>query len=161
MFRQNFVSNIILLSLVFSLAGCATAKTYQLYEGDPLPPSEIATIKPWLETRIIPPGSLNVWPASIDGQVTEAYRGPLPSYHILPGEHKIKIGFNFSDGSKSLGGEDPKEMVFNAEAGHLYLTKTNMPKANEIEKGQIKISFWIEDANTKEVVAGTRLGSEE
>ena len=165
MFRKYFVNNIALVSLAFLLFGCATAKTYQLYEGDPLPPSEIATIKPWLEKRFIPPGSLNVWPASIDGRVTEAYRGPLPSYYVLPGEHKIKIGFIYSDGLKQLGGQSPEELLFTAEPGHLYLTKVNMPKAKELVedqgKIQVKIGFWIEDANTQKVVAGTRLNTKE
>ena len=78
---------------------------------------------------------------------------------MLPGEHKIIIRFNFSDGSQRLRGEDPKEMLFTAESGHLYLTKTNMPK--ELVEGQVKMGFWIEDANTNKVVAGTRLVTEE
>jgi hypothetical protein len=159
MLRKYFINNIALLSLVFLLFGCATAKTYHMYDGNPLSPSEIATIKPWHETRFIPLASLNVWPGSIDGKVTEPYEGALPSYYVLPGEHKIKIQFFFYDGSHKLRGGDPKEMLFTAESGHLYLTKTNMPK--EIAEGEVKISFWIEDANTKKVVAGTRLATEE
>ncbi len=159
MLRKYFINNIALLSLVFLLFGCATAKTYHLYDGNPLPLSEIATIKPWHETRFIPLGSLDVWPASIDGKLTESYEGALPSYYVLPGEHKIIIGFGFFDGSKRFMGKDPKEMLFTAESGHLYLTKTNMPK--EIAEGQVKMGFWIEDANTKKVVAGTRLVTEE
>ena len=165
MFRKYFVNNIALVSLAFLLFGCATAKTYHLYEGDPLPASEIATIKPWLEKRFIPLGSMNVWPVSIDGQLTELYSGPPPSYFVIPGEHKIKIGFSFYHDYKRLGGQSPEELLFTAEPGHLYLTKVNMPKAKELVedqgKIQVKIGFWIEDANTQKVVAGTRFNTEE
>ena len=157
MMQRIFFKRMALVTLVFLLFGCASGKTYHLYEGNLRPLSEIAAIKPWLEKTFMPMNILNVWPASIDGKPTEPYRGELPSYFVPPGEHKIVIGFNWSDGKRRLGGEDPIEMLFTAKAGHLYLTKASMPII--MAEDQAKISFWIEDANTGEIVAGTRLST--
>lgn len=155
MLKNAFVNFMALSSLIFLLFGCASNKTYQFYEGSPRPSSETSTLIPWHETRFMPIGALDVWPASIDGKITEAYSGALPTYQILPGEHNIKIGFIWREGTtKRVASEDPKVMSFTAEAGHTYVTKAYMPK--RMTEGQVIISFWIEDANTKEVVAGTR-----
>jgi hypothetical protein len=151
---KYFNTTLVPLFVTSLLFGCAAAETYHLYSGNPRPLSEIATLKPWHDTRFMPIGSLDVWPVSIDGQITEAYSGALPSYYLLPGEHKIVIGFIWTEGSNRVAGEDPEEMLFTAEVGHLYLTKAYMPK--KMAEGQVRVSFWIEDANTGEVVAGTR-----
>jgi hypothetical protein len=119
--------------------------------------SEISTIKPWLEKDYASFSILNVWPASIDGKPTEPYSGGLPSYHVLPGEHRIVIGFNWLDSRRKVkvAGEDPVEMSFAAKVGHVYLTKASMPIIMADDK--IRISFWIEDGSTGEIVAGSRL----
>lgn len=148
MLRNHFLK---VTFLVFLMSGCAN--TYHLYKGEPRPLSEVATIQPWPEFRG-PIPRLYVWPQSIDGKNMKDHKLiAQPIYHILPGEHRIIIGFRWKHNSGRLFVKNPKVMIFTAEAGHLYLTKAHTPK---VISEKVKVSFWIEDANTKEVVAGTR-----
>ncbi len=152
--RRLHFRKLTVISLTLLLFACATGSTYQLHEGGPRPDAEVAIIKPWLDKDYASLSMLNAWPASIDGKTTEPYRRALPSYRVLPGEHTLVIGFNYSGMGKELGSEDPEAMSFTAKAGHVYLTKASA----EVTAGNaaVKVGFWIEDESSGEVVAGTR-----
>ena len=157
MMQRLDLRKLTIIYLAFMLFGCASGNIYHLYEGSLRTPSEVAAIKPWLEKDYASFRILNVWPASIDGKPTEPYSGGLPSYLVLPGEHRIVIGFNWLDlmQKTKVAGEDPVEMSFVAKAGHIYTTKASMPI--KMSDDTIRIGFWIEDGDTGEIVAGSRL----
>jgi len=49
-------------------------------------------------------------------------------------------------------------LSFEAKANHTYITKAFITKLKETsDEMKVKISFWIEDEKTKEVLSGTRL----
>lgn len=152
--RRLHFRKMTVISLTLLLFGCATGSTYQMHEGGPRPDAEVAIIKPWVDKDYGSLSMLNAWPASIDGKTTEPYRGALPAYRVLPGEHTIVIGFNYSGIGKELGGEDPEAMSFTAKAGHVYLTKASAEVT--ADNTAAKVGFWIEDESSGEVVAGTR-----
>jgi len=144
--------NILIFSLFIFISGCAGG-SYHHYSGNHLPESDLAKIKPWKESNS--QRTLDVFPVLIDGKVTETYRLALPSYFIMPGEHTIEVALFAGLGIKI---KDPEPMTFKAKAGHTYITKAylQMPKKGE-KKVQVKVSFWLEDENTGEVVSGTKL----
>ena len=136
------------------LSSCAS--TAKMYAGDPRPSSEVASIVSWTKSRWSPPGALVVHPLVIDGQPTNARRndGTKTKYYVLPGERRIKIVLFWNVGFDLVKIVDPVEMVFNAKAGHSYLTKASATR--DMSEGDVLVSFWIEDAETHEVVSGTR-----
>ena len=151
---RTIVIFVLILSAA-ALSGCATkGETYKFYSGENLTADEVAKIIPFHEMNMIPIGRTDVYIIEIDGKFTEHHNLAIPTYEVLPGEHKIKLGFLLMRGGKEARGVDPKYMVFTAKAGHKYITKGNFPKS--ISEGQAAISFWVEDIDTNEVVAGTR-----
>jgi hypothetical protein len=148
MYKSRTTSKVaFLIGIFIFLSGCA-GSAYHHYSGDHLPETKLAAIKPWFK------GTLDVFPASIDGKATDIYlRIALPSHYVLPGEHKIKIALS-TDQFRIV---DPKIMAFKAEANHIYITKAAITKLQQ-SSGEMKVkaSFWIEDINSKQVVAGTR-----
>lgn len=150
--------SIVIFTLILSaivLSGCASkGETYKFYSGENHAADKVATIIPFHEMTMFPIGRTDVYIIEIDGKLTEHHNLAIPTYEILPGEHKLKLGFLLMRNGKEARGVDPKYVVFTAKAGHKYITKGNFPKT--ISKGQAVISFWVEDINTNEVVAGTR-----
>lgn len=155
MIKRKLLVKIVFIFAAVLIAGCATkGETYKFYSGETRSSTDLATIVPFHETIYLPVRRTDVFLIEIDGKLTESYNQALPSYKILPGEHKIKVGFRLISNEGEVGGVNPEEMVFTAKAGHTYITKANLPKI--ISSGQTVISFWIEDVETKEVMVGTR-----
>lgn len=147
----------LVLLVIFSsiILGCATqGETYKFYSSDVQPSQKLATITPFHEMKIVPTERTDVYIIEIDGKFTEHYNLSIPVYEILPGEHKLKLGFHIFRDRQELKGVDPEYMVFTAKPGHRYITKGNFPKT--LAEGQVMVSFWVEDIDTNEVVAGTR-----
>lgn len=153
---------ITLLIVIFVFIGGCAGDPYQRYSGNHLTESTRATLKPW--EKEIPRYSSEsrfVLPLLIDGKETELPSHDqisMTSYYISPGEHKIKVALF----AVVVGGKrqfiNPKPMIFQAKTGHTYITKAYLPSLNQGDVGtEIKLSFWIEDENTGEVVSGTRL----
>lgn len=146
---------VILLLFSSLISGCATqGETYKFYSGEILPPQKLATIKPFHEISMVPISRTDVYIIEIDGMFTEHHNLKIPVYEILPGEHKLKLGFYIMRGGKEARGVVPEYMVFKAKAGHRYVTKGNFPKT--LAEGQTVTSFWIEDLDSNKVIAGTR-----
>ena len=155
MIKYRSIVIIILILSAVVLSSCATkGETYKFYSGENRTADKVATIIPFDETSLVRLERTSVPIIEIDGKLTGGYKLAIPTYEILPGEHKIKLGFYILRGGKKLRGVDPEYMVFTAKAGHEYIAKANFPKT--LSEGQVLISFWIEDINTNEVVAGTR-----
>ena len=151
----------LLIGIFIIIAGCA-GNPSQRYSGDHLAESTRATLKPW--EKQIPQGSSEsrfVLLLSIDGKETELpsrNQISMTSYFISPGEHTIKAALFAVVIGKKQQFINPEPMMFKAEAGHTYITKAYLPDLKEGDVGtQIKLSFWIEDEKTGEVVSGTRL----
>jgi hypothetical protein len=162
-----------LLTLFFSivpivaLLGCASkGETYKFYSGEEHTADELAQLVPSSKTHFsIPFKNTYVYLIEIDGKLTEEGMltedgklpegySSIPTYEILPGEHKLRLGFLIMRSDATFIGEDPAYMVFNAESGHTYAAKGKFPWL--IFPGGSEIGFWLEDINTKEVVAGTK-----
>ena len=139
-----------LIGLFIFLSGCA-GSAYHHYSGNHLPETELAAIKPWHDFS----DSLTVFPTAIDGKVTEEFRAiAMPTHYVLPGKHEIKIALTTLEGRI----DDPDPMSFEAKANHTYITRAFIVKLKQTsDEMELKISFWIEDEKTQEVVAGTRL----
>jgi uncharacterized protein YceK len=153
----NMLKAFVGLCLLMLLSGCAS--TVKMYDGSQRPSSEVASILSWRESRWSlargsPLGALIVHPMVIDGQPTNATPndGKKTKYSVLPGEHRIKVVLFWNVGFLGLKVVDPEEIVFNAEAGHSYLTKAYAP--NDWLQTD-PISFWVEDADTQKVVSRT------
>jgi len=161
---QHISMKITLLIGIFMLiAGASWAgNPSQRYSGDHLAESTRATLKPW--EKQIPQGSSEsrfVLLLSIDGKETELpsrNQISMTSYFISPGEHTIKVAlFAVVIGEKQQF-INPEPMIFKAKTGHTYITKAYLPGLKQGDVGtKIKLSFWIEDENSGEVVSGTRL----
>jgi hypothetical protein len=156
MIKFRSIAIFILIASAVVLSGCASkGETYKFYSGENRTADKLAKIVPFHEMTMSPMGRTSVYIIEIDGKTTENYRWSIPTYEILPGEHKLKLGFSLIRiGNTVRDVVVPEYMVFTAKSGHTYITKGNFPKT--ISEGQSVISFWLEDMNTKEVVAGTK-----
>jgi hypothetical protein len=155
----KYRSLIILISILSAVivSGCATKEyTSKFYSGENRPTAELATITTFHESNFFEKTQTDVFIIEIDGKLIENYNinKSKPTYEILPGEHKLKLGFFIYRNMAQARHVDPINMSFAAQAGHAYITKGNFPKT--ISAGQIIKSFWIEDINSKQVVAEER-----
>lgn len=153
---------ITLLIGMFVIISVYAGNPSQQYSGDSLAEATRATIKPWIKE--IPQGSSEerfVLLLSIDGKDTELpslNKISMTSYFISPGEHSIKIALFASVMGEKNQYINPKPMIFNAKSGHTYITKAYLPVLKKGDKGgKFKLSFWVENEKTGEVVSGTRL----
>jgi len=148
------------ITITLTVSGCSSlGKTYKFYSGDNVLPADVVTIVPLHEKTLVPIGRTDVYLIEIDGKFTEQYNLAIPTYKISPGKHKVKIGFFIKRYEKQVRGVDPEYMDFTAEAGHNYIVKGSFPEI--ISEGQVIMSFWIEDVDSKAVIAGTRPVQEE
>ncbi len=153
---------ITLLACLFFTLSAFAGNPSQQYSGDNLAESKRAAIKPW--NKELAQGSTEerfVLLLSIDGKETELPdfdKINMKSYFISPGEHSIKTALFASVLGKKNQYINPKPMIFKAETGHTYITKAYLPVLKQGDKGgKFKLSFWIEDEKTGEVVSGTKL----
>jgi hypothetical protein len=160
--EQVNMKNIILIGIIAFLTGCAGGNLHQLYTGEHLKDTRHAVLKPW--EKEIPQESSEsrfVLILSIDGEETE-----LPSadkisqsyYFVSPGEHVVKVSLFANVSGNKMNLKNPEPMTFIAKADHTYVTKAFLaePMQGDIET-KVKLSFWLEDENTGEVVSGTKL----
>lgn len=159
--QQTNMQGIFLIGISIIIAGCA-GNLSQRYSGDHLAESTRAILKPW-EKQLLRDSSESrfVLLLSIDGKETELPSRDqisMTSYFISPGEHTIQVTlFAVVIGEKQQF-INPEPMMFKARTGHTYIPKAYLRPLKEEDVGtQIKLSFWIEDENTGEVVSGTRL----
>jgi hypothetical protein len=98
MLKHNVVKRIALLPLIVFLFSCATkGETYKFYSGENRTADKVATITPFDETSLVRLERTSVPIIEIDGKLTGGYKLAIPTYEILPGEHKIKLGFYILD----------------------------------------------------------------
>lgn len=152
---------ILLIGILSFINGCA-GNQYQRYSGVHLAESIRATLKPWKnEIQSGVSGSRIVLPVSIDGKEVE-----IPSrnevsattYFISSGEREIKVVLFANIAGKKKQIINPDSMMFQAIKGHVYITKASIKTIMESNVDiKLKLSFWIEDETTGEVVSGTRL----
>ncbi|MBI4585863.1 MAG: hypothetical protein HY717_17780 [Planctomycetes bacterium] len=128
-------------------AGCGTTR---MYTGDPLPKSDVATIKAGGLFRA------RVHIIGVDGYFIE--RSPLGfrdrEVEVLPGEHTVRI---LLESAKSKRVELGSSVTFNALAGHTYRAEADVTikGTNFLGLGEIQATwFWIEEDKTGTVVAG-------
>jgi hypothetical protein len=125
------------ISVTTFLASCAG--TMQTYEGSELPPEKVAVIKA---------GSIDVFNSATVHAVDGVESGfNIVNAVVLPGEHLIMIRPYKFTGITSYWAY--RTVVLNAEAGHTY---TALGKIIDEET----IFAWIEDAETGQIVAGTK-----
>lgn len=127
--------------LVTLLIGCGTMKAY---EGDQLPADQTAKILPYDggglgglagRTGDFIPKSLVTSISRVDGK-SAAFNSNV---EVLPGWHSVKFSFLNYSGIPVFD-----TISFCAEAGHEYFV---------CRRGQ---KIWVEDADTREVVTGSR-----
>ena len=146
-----------LLAVLVAMAlapGCAeinTALAKKTYKGPGLPKDEIALI--------LPQGSVEI--AKIDGQgCYQPYYGISydartgdcqPAAEMRPGEHDIVlkgVSLQLGLGVTILANSAAETLSLDAEAGHRYLAHSDWSDE--------RAWFWIVDAATGDVVAGTK-----
>lgn len=123
------------------IVGCGLLppEPQKLYPGPPLPLDQVASV------AFGGGGFLNV--QSIDEIATikpgEAHR-PTKGLHVLPGSHKVVLGYSNLEDVSLLGVEmtatflgSKQEVNLEAEAGHSYIPR--------VQRSGDVIRFWIED----------------
>ncbi len=128
--------------LVFAaVSGCVSIRTYQAYEGDLLPPSQIAILRETKKFYLISFCKSDL--ETIDGKDVN-WAGLV---EMLPGPHQVSFRLEYVTwGSEFRQGS----FKFQAEAGHVY--KLDVAKCTGIPP----LQAWIEDKTTGKVVAGTK-----
>ena len=143
---RSVARDVILAAMVVSLAACGSTRSqhvYKLYPGPELPDSDVATM-------IFGDG---VFAVEIDGlKVSSSDYGTIK---LSPGEHSIRWGATFlvsvmvnSSGFDHAETENVTDLV----AGHTYIIQSDRTTGHSY-----RMYLWIEDAETGEAVAGTRL----
>jgi len=161
--------------VLVALCGCATHPGLKTYHGPDRPDSELILVECDHSLKL----DDSYWPyiCSVDGfKELNDDGGPLvfPSVKVLPGEHTIEgvMGrqqsgqtgtggpidsavdslvdslFNIALRRVFFLGTDRKRVTFTAEAGHTYKLK------GDVEEPEYWM--WIENAETEELVGGTR-----
>ena len=135
----------LLIALSFLLTGCASTNdyVYKLYPGPVLDDSELATIR--LDD--------GVYQMKIDGMTF--HRGDYTTAKVKPGEHEIDFTAMFgvsvlvnSNGWDAAGTSE----IVNLEAGRTYSAQSDRTTGHGYQ-----MFVWIEDVDTGEVVAGSRM----
>jgi len=126
----------------FFLSGCVS--TTQLYDGPKLSEEEVSvlTMGNQLERDII-----------VDGDKKFRYKGA-----VLPGDHNIQIGYYKGFlASGGVGNKNPEGFFsfdVTLKAGRSYYIGTARFSSRVSECDGV--AFWIEDIESKEVIAGIR-----
>ena len=127
------------LFTAFLLASCATVQTY---EGDALPPEEIAVIKSSYWGDLVVTAVVR----EVDGKKMGLNPGNVM---VLPGKHVVKIRVSHSMGylgTLSAYGT----VILNAEAGHTYKVEGRIYGHGE------ELWVWIIDEENNQIVAGRK-----
>lgn len=143
--------SLVLLLAGLVLSGCAV-KVTQMYAGENLPPEEVAIIEPmdgfFDRTYIV----------AVDGQ--QLGKGAA---EVLPGRHSVWAAARLFMGSGGITTFVPEEpFTFNAQAGHTYQVMCHFfiepPLIFAIfsDSEETPPTIWIEDKESKEVVAGEK-----
>ncbi len=150
----RYITLLAILVAISLPSGCAEVKlalAKKAYVGPALPKEEVAVITTG--------GSVEI--AKIDGK--DCFNPLLgdrsvfrtvkcePSAEVLPGQHDIDLehaSLVLVFGLTTPIGDAARTLSFNAEAGHLYLARSDWSSE--------QAWFWIEDDATGEVVSGTK-----
>ena len=135
------LSQLIVVLVIVAVSGCVSVRTYQAYEGETLPKSQIAILRETknfyliyfckTDLRTIDEKDVN-WAGLVE---------------MLPGPHKVSFRLEYvSYGTEYRRGS----FEFQAKAGHVY--KLDVAKCTSIPP----LQAWIEDETTGKVVAGTK-----
>ena len=123
-------------------SGCATAPKHA-YEGTPLPPDQIATIKGTSTDWSWNAGSITFTIPGVDEQrFGSFFSAPPQEVYVLPGQHVLVI--------RGANGNVTFTLFFDllAGAGETYLVR------GESRGFVINYKFWIEQQSTSNTVAG-------
>ena len=126
---------------IFSYSSDNEAHTYKLYPGDELPESEIVKID-----------LTDVYYTVIDG--FNVGKSDYQQVYILPGKHEILWGkwFAFSVMVEpAMWGKGEGSAIVDLKAGHTYELY-----ADRTYGRGYKMYFWIQDANSHEIIAGIK-----
>lgn len=129
----------LVLFATFLLASCATVQTY---EGEALPPEEVAVINSSYWDNL----ALTAVVKEVDGEKVGRNPG---SIMVLPGEHAVKIRVSQKMsfvGTISTSGT----VILNAEAGHTYKVYGEIYGMGE------GLGVWIKDEENDQIVASRK-----
>lgn len=131
-----------LSALALVLAGCATGRVYQMYDGSPRPADQVA--------RLVVPNAIDVY--SIDGKVVYDFllKAGKSEVHLLPGPHSVVARYNKIWVEGPEGQQAVKSglvgMNFDARAGRCY--RIAFPEPQDLDaavKFADHVKLWIED----------------
>lgn len=126
---------IIVLSLTF--VGCAGPR--QVYQGEIKPVEEVAVIRAGRE------GTMENRFMSVDGKDMQDGKSVSSDVKVLPGKHTLGVINNYTPGLAEPTLNTVGFLHFIAEAGHVY----DLESVGEDGEAY----FWLEDAETGEVVS--------
>ena len=130
------------LLVEFIVSGCGTM---QVYPGDPLPPDQVALIKPGYRTGV------GAQLLSVDGHELGSYEDKA---EVLPGSHSITARLRIPYGGGALI-TTPLSLNLNAQAGHTYELFGAAWGGGWFEP-PTDFTLWIEDKETETVEAGLK-----
>jgi hypothetical protein len=142
--RKSIVQGFLIcaISVFIVLTHGCVGTTVRTYGGDKLPKSEVAVIKGFHSTVILPFVGLSEVGIEIcyvdDGQLLEATK-----VEVLPGWHELVIRSYESPGDHSRF----YRMSFNAEAGHKYEIRRRWDSLRKI------VNITIVDVNTSATIS--------
>ena len=138
------------------LSGCGV-KVTQMYAGEKLSPEEVAIIEPMGVMKFLEGYGIRTYIAAVDGQ--ELGKGAA---EVLPGRHTVSTAAALFMGSGSTTFVPEEPFTFNAQAGHTYQVMCHFfvepPLIFAIfsDSEETPPTIWIEDKESKEVVAGEK-----
>ena len=136
---MKIIPFVLLSFAIFLLASCATVQTY---EGEALPPQDVAVIKSTHWGNLVVTAVVR----EVDGKDVGVSPGNIM---VLPGEHVVKIRVTHSMGY--LGTISAHGAVLlNAEAGHIYRVY------GEIYGFGDGLLVWIKDEENDQIVASRK-----
>lgn len=139
-----------------ALSGCGV-KVTQMYVGEKLPPDKVAIIEPMDVMKCLQGHGIRTYIAAIDGQ--KLGKGAA---EVLPGRHTVATAAALFMGYEITTFVPEKPFTFDAQAGHTYRVMGHFfvePApifAIFSDSEETPPTIWIEDKESKEVVAGEK-----
>ncbi|MBI5098474.1 MAG: hypothetical protein HZB30_04460 [Nitrospirae bacterium] len=115
--------------LAVLISGCASANKYVFYDGPSLPKNKVAILYAPENTNVRLFAVNNHKSSSINGFGSEW--GDAFIIELLPGTYNLAVGYREVYGVIIYFSKDNKEVVFKAEAGHIYLLTAESKKSIE------------------------------
>ena len=160
----TLLAALVVMSLPSGCAPISATVAPKAYEGPALPKEKFAVI-----TTTGSEKETFVRVAKIDGKGCFArllgmrMRSCGGYAEVLPGQHDIELEHHaYVSGVIGLSpATATRRLSFNAEAGHLYLARSDIWYLSGPDLSSEQAWFWIEDDATGEVVAGTKPSANE